>query len=47
MNAPVILDRRQMLKGSGALVVSFSLRDAFAQDQSAPAAAPLALRPAP
>jgi nicotinate dehydrogenase subunit B len=40
MNAPVILDRRQMLKGSGALVVSFSLRDAFAQDQSAPAAAP-------
>src|SRR6201988_2966730 len=40
MNAPVILDRRQMLKGSGALVVSFSLRDAFAQDQSAPAAVP-------
>src|ERR1700757_119831 len=40
MNAPVILDRRQMLKGSGALVVSFSLRDAFAQNQSAPAAVP-------
>src|SRR5246127_2210572 len=40
MTAPVILDRRQMLKGSGALVVSFSLRDAFAQDQSAPAAVP-------
>src|ERR1700756_3299723 len=40
MNAPGILDRRQMLKGSGALVVSFSLRDAFAQDQSAPAAVP-------
>ena len=40
MNAPAILDRRQMLKGSGALVVSFSLTNAFAQDQSAPAAAP-------
>src|SRR6201981_49620 len=40
MNAPVILDRRQMLKGSGALVVSFSLTNAFAQDQAPPAAAP-------
>ena len=40
MNAPVILDRRQMLKGSGALVVSFSLTSAYAQDQSVPAAAP-------
>ena len=40
MNAPVILDRRQVLAGSGALVVSFSLTGAFAQDQSTPAAAP-------
>src|SRR5882757_395446 len=40
MNAPVILDRRRVLAGSGALIVSFSLSDAFAQDQSAPAAAP-------
>jgi nicotinate dehydrogenase subunit B len=40
MNAPVILDRRRMLKGSGALVVSFSLTHAFAQDQGAPAAIP-------
>jgi nicotinate dehydrogenase subunit B len=40
MNAPVILDRRRVLAGSGALIVSFSLSGAFAQDQSAPAAAP-------
>jgi len=40
MNAPVILDRRQMLAGGGALIVSFSLSGALAQDQSAPAAAP-------
>ena len=39
MNAPVILDRRRLLKGSGALIVSFSLTNAFAQDQ-APQAAP-------
>ncbi|MBV9564705.1 MAG: xanthine dehydrogenase family protein molybdopterin-binding subunit [Bradyrhizobium sp.] len=39
MNAPVILDRRQMLAGSGALIVSFSLRGAFAEEQGAPAAA--------
>jgi nicotinate dehydrogenase subunit B len=43
MNAPVILDRRRVLAGGGALIVSFSLTDAFAQDQ-APAAAP-ALKP--
>ncbi|HEX9470596.1 MAG TPA: molybdopterin cofactor-binding domain-containing protein, partial [Bradyrhizobium sp.] len=36
MNAPVILDRRRVLAGGGALIVSFSLADAFAQD--APAA---------
>jgi len=40
MNAPVILDRRRLLQGSGALIVSFSLSNAFAQDQAAPAAAP-------
>ncbi|HTA99694.1 MAG TPA: molybdopterin cofactor-binding domain-containing protein [Bradyrhizobium sp.] len=39
MNGPV-LDRRRVLAGSGALIVSFSLGDAFAQDQGAPAAAP-------
>jgi nicotinate dehydrogenase subunit B len=36
----VILNRRSVLAGGGALIVSFSLRDAFAQDQAAPAAAP-------
>jgi nicotinate dehydrogenase subunit B len=40
MNAPVILDRRRMLAGSGALIVSFSLTGALAQDQGAPLAAP-------
>ena len=41
MNAPVILDRRRVLAGGGALIVSFSLGNAFAQDQSTPAAAPV------
>jgi nicotinate dehydrogenase subunit B len=40
MNAPVILDRRRVLMGSGALIMSFSLTGAFAQDQSASSAAP-------
>jgi CO/xanthine dehydrogenase Mo-binding subunit len=40
MNAPVILDRRRVLAGGGALIVSFSLTSAFAQDQSAPAPPP-------
>jgi nicotinate dehydrogenase subunit B len=40
MNGPVILDRRRVLAGGGALIVSFSLSDAFAQDQSAAPAAP-------
>ncbi len=40
MNAPVVLDRRRVLAGGGALIVSFSLGDAFAQGQSVPAAAP-------
>ena len=35
MNAPVILDRRRVLAGTGALIVSFSLTGAFAQDQAA------------
>jgi nicotinate dehydrogenase subunit B len=40
MNVPVILDRRAVLAGGGALIVSFSLSDAFAQDQAAPPPAP-------
>jgi nicotinate dehydrogenase subunit B len=40
MNGPVILDRRRVLAGGGALIISFSLSDAFAQDQGAPAASP-------
>jgi CO/xanthine dehydrogenase Mo-binding subunit len=40
MNAPIILDRRRVLAGGGALIVSFSLGDAFAEAQDAPAAAP-------
>jgi nicotinate dehydrogenase subunit B len=40
MNAPITLDRRQMLAGSGALIVSFSLTGALAQDQGAPAPVP-------
>ncbi|MBR1125974.1 xanthine dehydrogenase family protein molybdopterin-binding subunit [Bradyrhizobium lablabi] len=38
MNGPVSLNRRSVLAGGGALIVSFSLRGAFAQDQSAPPA---------
>jgi nicotinate dehydrogenase subunit B len=40
MSKSVVLDRRRVLAGGGALIVSFSLRDAFAQEQAAPAAAP-------
>jgi nicotinate dehydrogenase subunit B len=41
MNGPVILDRRRVLAGGGALIVSFSLPDAFAQQQAqAPAPKP-------
>jgi nicotinate dehydrogenase subunit B len=40
MNAPVILDRRRVLAGGGALIVSFSLSGALAQQQGAPAPAP-------
>lgn len=39
MNGPIILDRRRVLTGGGALIVSFSLSDAFAEDQAPPAAA--------
>ena len=45
MSASMILDRRHVLAGGGALIISFSLADAFAQDQSAPAAAPAASLP--
>jgi CO/xanthine dehydrogenase Mo-binding subunit len=44
MNAPV-LNRRSLLAGGGALIVSFSLGDALAQDQTAPATAPPAPPP--
>jgi nicotinate dehydrogenase subunit B len=41
MNTPIILDRRRVLAGSGALIVSFSLSRAFAEDQvAAPAPSP-------
>jgi CO/xanthine dehydrogenase Mo-binding subunit len=40
MSAPVILDRRRLLTGGGALIVSFALSDALAQDQSAASVPP-------
>jgi CO/xanthine dehydrogenase Mo-binding subunit len=40
MNAAVGLDRRRVLAGGGALIVSFSLGNAFAQAQNPAAAAP-------
>ena len=40
MSAPVFVDRRRLLTGGGALIVSFALSDALAQDQSAPSAPP-------
>jgi CO/xanthine dehydrogenase Mo-binding subunit len=40
MSSPVILDRRRALAGAGALIVSFSLSAALAEDQSAPAPSP-------
>src|SRR6266516_3287462 len=45
MSASVILDRRRVLAGGGALIISFSLADAFAQDQGAPGPAPAASLP--
>ena len=47
MNAPVILDRRRVLAGGGALIVSFSLTGAFAQDAAAPPAPPAPPPPKP
>src|SRR5579862_72293 len=49
MNVPVILDRRSVLAGSGALIVSFSLRGAFAEDKAGSAAPslPPSLKSAP
>jgi CO/xanthine dehydrogenase Mo-binding subunit len=44
MSDPIILDRRRVLTGGGALIVSFSLHDAFAEDQ-APTAAAAAPKP--
>ncbi len=41
MSAALVLDRRRLLAGGGALIVSFSLGDAFAQGQNAPAATPV------
>jgi nicotinate dehydrogenase subunit B len=38
MNGPVLLNRRSVLAGGGALIVSFSLGEAFADDQVAPSA---------
>ena len=40
MKRPVTLDRRRVLAGGGALIVSFTLGDALAQDAGAPAAPP-------
>jgi nicotinate dehydrogenase subunit B len=45
MNSSVVLDRRRLLASGGALIVSFSLSDAFAQDQTGPAAAVPAPKP--
>jgi nicotinate dehydrogenase subunit B len=41
MNAALVLDRRRVMAGSGALLVSFALGEAFAQGQAAAPAAPL------
>ncbi len=46
MNGPLILDRRRVLAGGGALIMSFSLRDALAQNQPAPTP-PSSLKQAP
>jgi nicotinate dehydrogenase subunit B len=45
MNAPVNIDRRRVLAGGGALIVSFSLSGALAQQQGAPVPAPAASPP--
>ncbi len=40
IKTPMILDRRRVLAGGGALIVSFSLTNAYAEDQAPPPAAP-------
>src|SRR3954454_14777385 len=40
MNVPIILDRRRMLAGGGALIVSFSLGAARAEDSAGPVPSP-------
>jgi nicotinate dehydrogenase subunit B len=47
MNASVILDRRRVLAGGGALIVSFSLSRAFAQGEAPAAKPPGSLATAP
>jgi nicotinate dehydrogenase subunit B len=39
MNAPTTMDRRSVLAGGGALIVSFSIGSAFAEEQGQPGAA--------
>jgi hypothetical protein len=46
MNAHVIIDRRRVLAGGGALIVSFSLSGALAQQQTRPQQHPHRARPA-
>ncbi|UPK04541.1 molybdopterin cofactor-binding domain-containing protein [Bradyrhizobium sp. 170] len=45
MNAPAMIDRRRVLAGGGALIVSFSLSGALAQQQGASTAAPASSPP--
>jgi nicotinate dehydrogenase subunit B len=40
IKTPMIVDRRRVLAGGGALIVSFSLTNAYAEDQPPPLAAP-------
>ena len=40
MNGAMLIDRRRVLAGGGALIVSFSLSDGFAEDQAAQAPKP-------
>ncbi len=47
MNAPVILDRRRVLAGGGALIVSFSLPGVFAQERAPAAKLPGSLATTP
>jgi CO/xanthine dehydrogenase Mo-binding subunit len=40
MNGPIIIDRRRLLASGGALIVSFAISEALAQDQAAVAPVP-------